>query len=195
MPLSNVQIGVIAQNEFAKLLMIGSDGLLEVSSPMTDDERRDAEVHIHGQFGLGAAFQIKSVTHLRRYGHQVSPHLQIAFTVQAEKLISHPRFLYYIPYLSLATTTYVDPQFMVESTKLHKYATPRLRNGIWHFTFSANMSDDAHDIWVPDRVHGLEVAGRVLQYMRDLEKLPMAEGTLPDFSQIPGVVWVRRRVI
>jgi hypothetical protein len=46
MPLSLVQQGLIAQQEFAKLLMMGSDGRIEVASPLTDDERRDFEIHV-----------------------------------------------------------------------------------------------------------------------------------------------------
>jgi hypothetical protein len=92
MPVNNVQTGVIAQNEFAKLLVIGSDGRLEVSWPMTDDDRRDAEVHIGGKFGGWVSFQVKAATHLQRPQSRVTPMLTIPFTVPEHRLISDPRF-------------------------------------------------------------------------------------------------------
>jgi hypothetical protein len=140
MPINNVQAGVIAQNEFAKLLVIGSDGRLEVSWPMTDDERRDAEVHIGGKFGGWTSFQVKAATHLQRPQSRVTPMLTIPFTVPEHRLISDPRFWYYFPLLSLTTAGFVDPQYLVDSTKVHQHAAPRLRDGVWHFTFQANTT-------------------------------------------------------
>jgi len=43
-----------------KLLMSGSDGLIEVTAPVTDDERRDLETHIRGEFGRSLVFQVTS---------------------------------------------------------------------------------------------------------------------------------------
>jgi hypothetical protein len=48
-PISSTQQGIIAQQEFAKLVVLGSDGQLEVAWSLTDDERRDVEVHAQGQ--------------------------------------------------------------------------------------------------------------------------------------------------
>ena len=56
--ISLVQQGVIAQNEFAKLLMMGSRGLIELAAPLTDEERRDFEIHIHGSYGSALAVQV-----------------------------------------------------------------------------------------------------------------------------------------
>jgi hypothetical protein len=193
MPINNVQAGVIAQNEFAKLLVIGSDGRLEVSWPMTDDERRDAEVHIGGKFGGWTSFQVKAATHLQRPQSRVTPMLTIPFTVPEHRLISDPRFWYYFPLLSLTTAGFVDPQYLVESTKVHQHAAPRLRDGVWHFTFQANTAEHSHDRWVPDRVSGLEVGRRVLQIIDDLENLPKAQRPAGAFRLPPGVAVVRRK--
>ena len=51
MALSSIQQGLIAQYEYAKFLMLGSGGLLELAAPMTDDERRDYEIHRRGRYG------------------------------------------------------------------------------------------------------------------------------------------------
>jgi len=193
MPLSSVQIGVIARNEWAKLVVIGSDGRLEVSWPMTDDERRDSEVHIRGTFAGWMAFQVKTATHLQRPESLVTPMLHIPFTVTEDRLISDPRFWYYLPLLSLPTAGFVDPQYLVASTKVHQHAAPRLRNGVWHFTFSANPAEHSHDIWVPDRVSGVEVGRRVLQIIEDLERLPKAQRLAGELHLPPGVAVVRRK--
>ncbi len=193
MPLSSVQIGVIAQNEWAKLVVIGSDGRLEVSWPMTDDERRDSEVHIRGTFAGWMAFQVKTATHLQRPESLVTPMLHIPFTVTEDRLISDPRFWYYLPLLSLTTAGFVDPQYLVASTKVHQHAAPRLRNGVWHFTFEANTAERSRDIWVPDRVCGAEVGRRILQIIEDLERLPKAQRPAGEFHLPPGVAVVRRK--
>ena len=77
MPITFVQQGVIGQFLAAILMMLGSDGLLEVSAPMTDDERRDQEVHIRGLFGLGLALQIKTSTYLHLQPKALHPLLQV----------------------------------------------------------------------------------------------------------------------
>ncbi len=193
MPLNNVQIGVIAQYEFAKLLMIGSNGKLEVSWPATDDERRDAEVHIGHKFGEFASFQVKTATHLQRPQSRVTAELQIPFTVLEDHLISDPRFWYHLSLLSLPARGFVDPQYLVDSPKLHKHAVPRLRDGVWHFGFQANMAENSHDIWVPDRVNGADLGGRVLEIIDDLERLPRAQRSAGEFHLPPGVAVVRRK--
>src|SRR2546421_12877673 len=63
-PISTTQQGFIVEREFMKLLMLGSDGELEVMAPATDDERRDLETHIRGQFSRGLIFQVKGTTYL-----------------------------------------------------------------------------------------------------------------------------------
>src|SRR5260370_7036638 len=59
-PISSTQQGLIAEQEYMKLLMLGSGGDLEVSKPGTYDERRDMETHIRGHFTPSLIFQIKS---------------------------------------------------------------------------------------------------------------------------------------
>jgi hypothetical protein len=193
MPLNSVQVGVIAQNEWAKLVVIGSDGKLEVSWPMTDDERRDAEVHIGGSFGGWMSFQVKTATHLHRPKSQVTPRLEIPFRVPDSRLISDPRFWYHFSLLSLPARGFVDPQYLVDSTKLHQHAVPRLRNGVWHLSFQANMAEKSHDVWVPDRINGVDLGRRVLEIIEDLEKLPRAQRPAGEFHIPPGVALIRRK--
>jgi hypothetical protein len=191
MPLTAIQIGRIAENELAKLLLMGSDGRLAIFWPMTDEERRDAEVHVRGKFGVSLALQVKSATHLQR--HPRSSLFQISFTVPANRLISDPWFWYYIPLLSMSNMGVVDPQYLVNSTKLHEHAAPTLRGGVYRFRFQANTAVNSHDMWVPDRVNALDVGRRVLQIIDDLEKLPKAQRPAGEFHLPPGVAVVRRK--
>ena len=64
--ISDVQQGVVTQNEFAKLVMMGSGGRIELAAPLTDEERRDFEVHVHGRYGSALALQVKSAMELTR---------------------------------------------------------------------------------------------------------------------------------
>src|SRR5438552_4720822 len=84
--ISLVQQGIIAQNEFAKLLMMGSRGLIELAAPLTDEERRDFEIHIHGFYGLALAVQVKSVMRLVRSSKNVRI-LHYKFMVRASRVI------------------------------------------------------------------------------------------------------------
>ncbi len=79
-PISTTQQGLIAEQEFMKLLMLGSGGDLEVSKPVTDDERRDLETHIRGQFTPSLIFQVKSTTHVdhRFKARRLSIHFPVA---------------------------------------------------------------------------------------------------------------------
>jgi len=193
MPLSNIQIGTIVQYEVAKLVVIGSDGRIEVSWPMTDDERRDAEVHIRGHFGESLALQVKAVSHLQRPRGRATAQLQIPFAVRQEHLITDPRFLYHLSCLELAIAGLLDPQYLVNSTKLHQYAVPRLRNGVVRFSFQANLAENSRDIWVPDRVHGIEAGARILQILDDHANLPRAQRPTEPFRLPPGAALVRRK--
>ncbi len=193
MPLSNIQIGAIAQYEVAKLLLIGSDGRLEVSWPMTDDERRDAEVHIRGNFGETIALQVKTVTHLQRPRGRVTAQLQIPFAVRKEHLVTDPRLWYHLSCFSLPSAGFADPQYFANSRKVHRRAVPRLRNGVWRFSFQANLAENSRDIWVPDRVHGIEVGRRILEILDDQVNLPRAQRLTEAFRLPLGAAFVRRK--
>src|SRR5437899_13046971 len=75
-----VQQGLIVQQEFAKLVMMGSKGRIELAPPLTDDERRDWELHVRGQFGFGLAVQVKSSMRLE-HGRRPTPRLYCFFRV------------------------------------------------------------------------------------------------------------------
>ena len=163
--ISLVQQGVIAQNEFAKLLMMGSRGLIELAAPLTDEERRDFEIHIHGSYGSALAVQVKSVTELVRLSKNVRG-LHCQFTVRAFRVVNDPLFWYFFACLDRQTMRFVDPTFLVPSNIVHQQASPVKTGGFWEFTVQASMEPGSNDRWTPYRVNTLDLGKKALAIMR-----------------------------
>ncbi len=192
MAISNVQKGVIGEQELAKLVVLGTDGLLEIGVPLTDDERRDREVHRRGDFTLRVAIQAKTTLALRRVPRGITPLVSIRFTIVKARVWSDPRFLYFFGRLDRARMFYEDPVFLVPSDAVHRHASPALRGDIWHFTFSASMGAASHDRWVPYRVSPLQVGQRLLEIMQELLAAEPAEAPMARLRRVPGLLWIRR---
>ena len=168
MPISLVQQGLIVQDEFAKFVMMGSGGLIELAPPLTDDERRDYELHVRGHFGFAIAIQVKSTMRVQRKG-RVSPLLHCFFQVKpAKRLVTSPLFYYFIAYLDPKTMRLADPVFLIPSKTFHKYASPKKHGDAWQFTFMGSMAPDSHDRWARYRVNTLDLGQRLLEIMREL---------------------------
>jgi hypothetical protein len=189
--ISLVQQGLIAQNEFAKLVMMGSLGLIELAIPLTDEDRRDFEIHIHGLFGSALAVQVKSV--LQLLGKGKARYLQIRFDVRASRLVTDPLFYYFFAFLDPATMRFADPVFLIPSTVVHEGASPKKSGGFWHFTLQASMASNAHDRWQPYRVNTLELGQKLLDIMREQRKLRAASPAASRILEIPDIVWIRKR--
>ncbi len=190
MRISFVQQGIIAQLEFAKLLIMGSRGKIEVAAPLTDDERRDYEIHVRGQYGFGLAFQVKSTMRLVRRAKAL--YLECTFPVRASRLVSNPRFWYFFAYLDPKLMRFADPVFLIPSAQVHEHAAPERRGAFLRFSLFASMAPNTHDRWRPYRVETLELGRRVLEVMRDLNKGPkLLSSQRAELSSIPDAVWVR----
>jgi hypothetical protein len=163
--ISLVQQGVIAQNEFAKLLMMGSRGLIELAAPLTDEERRDFEIHIHGSYGSAVAVQVKSVLELARLSKNVRG-LHCQFRVRATRVVNDPLFWYFFACLDPRTMRFVDPTFLVPSHFVHQQASPVKSGGFWAFTVQASMELVSADRWAPYRVNTLDLGKKALAIMR-----------------------------
>jgi hypothetical protein len=193
MPITRVQQGAIGQFLAAILMMMGSGGKLEVAVPMSDDERRDQEVHARGMFGVSLALQIKTSMQLHLRNRLVAPLLVVHFKVPAERLISHPLFWYLFAYLDEKTMAFADPIFLVDSATVHAHAVPKLQGGVWQFEVQASMGPKAHDLWAPFRVHPADLGDRVLQILHS-----QALSATLDLASIrsmtdPDLLWVGRR--
>jgi hypothetical protein len=169
MRITFVQQGLIVQQEFAKLVMMGSNGRIELAPPLTDDERRDWELHVRGQFGFGLAVQVKSTMHLESEGHP-TPRLHVFFQVPVKHLVASPLFYYFLAYLDPKLMRLADPAFLIPSTFLHRYASPNRHGSYIQFNFMASMSPKSHDRWQPYRVNTLEVGEKMLKIMADLKR-------------------------
>lgn len=188
MPISLVQQGILAEYEFTKLAVMGSDGELEISRPATDDDRRDADVHRRGDFGLGLAYQIKSATGVLH--PWAADLLHIRFTVLKDRLVTHPLFFYFFAFLDPAIMRFADPVFIVPSAAVHQHAIPHLHGDTWHFDFHASLGPNARDHWFPYRVGTLEVGQRILAIIRDLEKTLGTESAAAAVLTDPSLLWV-----
>jgi hypothetical protein len=190
-PITFTQQGIITQCELAKILIITSDGMVEVALPLTDDDRRDMELHLRGKFGDTKAFQVKSTTHL---AHPFKAnHLSMFFSVPKDRLITHPNFWYFFGYFDMKTMTFANPVFIVPSAEVHSHAAPHLDGDRWTFNFSASLDPASQDRWVPFRVQIHEVGARVLDIFGN-EKLSVGTPPLPaELAGLDGLVLVGRR--
>jgi hypothetical protein len=191
--LSSVQQGVIGQFLAAVLMMLGSNGLLEIAAPMSDDERRDQEVHIRGLFEMGLALQVKTSTYLPLHPHSRHPTLQIQFNVVASRLINHPRFWYLFGYLDKEKMGFGDPLFLVPSATVHEKSYAKREGERWHFELQASMSPTSHDMYAPYQVAGRDLGKRVLQIIREAGTKPTAELASPSLELGAGTLYVAGR--
>ena len=169
MRITDVQQGLIAQQEFAKLVMMGSKGRIELAPPLTDDERRDYEIHVRGQYGFGLAIQVKSTLALHRLGGKAR-HLHVLFHVRATSLVNDPLFWYFFAYLDPKLMRFAEPVFLVPSREVHRYAAPKRLGSFWTFTFQASVEPTSRDHWYPSRVKTLELGQKTLEIMTDLRR-------------------------
>jgi hypothetical protein len=160
MRLSNVQQGVITQNEFFKLAMLTSNGLIEVNPPKTDDDRRDVEAHRKGRFSRALSIQIKSTLALfrRKHGKAV---LNIYIGSITHKPKGSRSFYYFLAWFDVATMRFTDPVFLVPSIVLHRKGMLRKRGRRWHLHFSASMQLDSKDEWARYQIQQKDL-GRIL---------------------------------
>jgi hypothetical protein len=187
-PISFTQQGVVTQYALAIILIVTSDGLLEVAVPVTDDDRRDMEIHIQQNFGQSVALQVKSTTYL---AHRFKAYqLSMFFSVPKDKLISHPNFWYFFGYFDLKAMAYRDPVFIVPSEEVHAHAAPHLDGDRWTFNFSASLDPASQDHWVPWRVPTHKVGPRVLDIFGS-EQVSRAASPLPaELAALDGIILV-----
>ena len=149
-PITFTQQGIITQCELAKILIITSDGMLEVALPLTDDDRRDMEIHMRGKFARSIAFQVKSTLHL---AHRFKAYqLSMFFSVPKDRLISHPNFWYFFGYFDMKAMAFANPVFIVPSAEVHSHAAPHLDGDRWTFNFGASLDPDQTPSTTPARV-------------------------------------------
>jgi hypothetical protein len=185
-----VQQGLIVQNEFAKLVMMGSKGRIELAPPLTDDERRDWELHVRGQFGFGLAVQVKSTMHIQAKPRR-TPTFHCFFQVPIKHLATSPLFYYFLGYLDPKLMRLVDPAFLIPSSVFHKYAGPRRHGAYMQFTFMGSMSPTSHDRWQPYQVKTLEVGQKIVAIMAELRRHRAFTEQSAQLISVPDALWLR----
>jgi len=103
-PISDQQEGVIGQYEFTKLVVLGGGGQLEVDEPISDDERRDEEIHRKHRFRPSVAFQVKTS---KRLGPPPRRLLDIRFNVPATQVVTDRAFWYFFAHLDLLSLIHI----------------------------------------------------------------------------------------
>ena len=187
-PISFTQQGVVTQYALAIILIVTSDGLLEVAIPVTDDDRRDMEIHLRGKFAQSIALQVKSTTHLE---HRFKAYqLSMFFSVPKDKLISHPNFKYFFGHFDMKAMAYTDPVFIVPSEEVHTHAAPHLDGDRWTFNFSASLDPASQDHWVPFRVPTQKVGLRLLDIFGREQVGRSASPLPPELAALDGIVLV-----
>ena len=190
-PITFTQQGIITQCELAKILIITSDGVLEVAFPLTDDDRRDMEIHMRGKFARNLALQVKSTEYL---AHRFKAYqLSIFFSVPKDRLISHANFWYFFGYFDMMAMAFANPVFIVPSAEVHSHAAPHLNGDRWTFNFTASLDPHSQDHWVPYRAETHDVGTRVVNIFGD-EKVSRAASPLPaELAGLDGLVLVGQR--
>ena len=190
MRISSVQQGLIAEYEFAKFLMVGGGGKIELAKPMTDDERRDYEIHVRGEYGRGFACQVKSAMSLHKMSKNVR-RINIFFDVAVDRLVNSPFYWYFVAYLDPKSMGLADPTFLIPSQDFHRLAAPIQRGGKWRFSMAASMEAKSRDRWHRYRIGTLELGERVLEISRELSKSHPGETLPTGLLTIPDVLVVR----
>ena len=173
------------------ILIVTSDGVLEVAFPLTDDDRRDMEIHLRGKFAQSLALQIKSTLHL---AHRFRAYqLSMFFSVPKDKLVTHPNFWYFFGYFDITVMAFANPVFIVPSADVHSHAAPHLDGERWTFNFSASLDPDSQDRWVPNRVQTHELGRRVLDIFGN-EQIRRGTPPLPaELAGLDGLVLVGQK--
>ena len=190
-PLSNVQFSRVTEMEVAKLLTFGSQGLLEVVLPFSDDERRDIETHLKEHFRVSLALQVKARHVLTRRNR--ADLLVIRFDEKRERLITDPFFWYFFGFMDVDAMQYRPPVFPMPSEVVHREADPRAHGDLIRFTFAASMDRRSRDRYRAYACEPAEVAERIVKFLRKQRGQRTRSALLvPSLVERPGTILVGR---
>jgi hypothetical protein len=167
--LTTPTVGVIAQLEAAKVIILGTLGRLSIGLVAADDEERDLEVRVRGRMLESLWLQCKATMHLSRQSNRTQ-RLQRQWDVDRRRLRGSQRLYYLFGYLDPKTWQFVNPLFLVPSEVLHRHARPARRRGWVTLRFHASMDPKAHDQWSPYRVSVKELGPRILEIIEKLDR-------------------------
>lgn len=189
MAITNVQQGVITEAEFAKIVILTSNGRLIPTRALADDDRRDFEIHIRRHFGESLAMQLKSARRLRLHGRSLR--LQINFVMKAP-LITDPRLLYFLAHFDMELRGFTDPVFLVPSPFFHKHALHGVGRNVIKIQFNASMEPHSTDMWAQWGLPQEQLGPRIIQYLNSLPGRERLDPAVEQLIAMSGSVWVRR---
>jgi hypothetical protein len=187
MAISNTQEGVITEAEFAKIVMLTSDGRVVPARPVADDERRDFEIHLRRNFRSSLAVQTKTSKRLKKAGK--SRILRMHFRVTLP-VLSDPRFWYFFAHFDVKAMRFTDPVFLVPSEFVHKHARNGTIYGQAQFAIWASLEPNARDKWVPFRLPQAELGPRLLEILGSLRSTQGSTSHLAELAG-PSILWVQ----
>jgi hypothetical protein len=187
MAITNTQEGVITEAEFAKIVILTTDGLAVPARPVADDERRDFEIHVRRNFRTSVAVQTKTSKRIKLVGK--SRILQIHFRL-TPPVISDPRFWYFFAHFDIKAMCFTDPVFLVPSEWFHKHARNGTIYGQAQFAVWASLEPKARDKWARFRLPQAEVGPRLLEILGSLR---MSQAPTPHLAALtrPGILWIQ----
>jgi hypothetical protein len=191
MAITSTQQGVLTESEFAKVVILTTDGALVPARPVADDDRRDYEIHVRRHFLESLAVQLKTAKRLRRHGR--SRILQINFRVKAP-LVSDERLWYFLAYFDVDEMRFIDPVFLVPSRFFHKHALHGVGRGAIQLQFKANMEPSSLDMWSPFRLTLKELGPRILQILKQLERQTRGRRQPTELLSLGSVIWLQPSV-
>jgi hypothetical protein len=190
MAITNTQEGVITEAEFAKIVILTTDGLAVPARPVADDDRRDFEIHVRRQFRESIAVQTKTSKRFRlRWKSRI---LEIHFRVSG-RVISDPRFWYFFAHFDVKAMRFTDPVFLVPSGFVHQHARNGTIYGEAQFAVSASLEPKSRDKWAPFRLSQVEVGPRLLEILGTLRSSKRPTARLAELTK-PDIFWVAPRV-
>jgi hypothetical protein len=189
MAITTTQQGVITEAEFAKVVILTSNGRLIPTRALADDDRRDFEIHIRRHFGASLAMQLKTAKRLRLHGRSLV--LQINFRLKAP-LISDPHLLYFLAHFDVKIRTFTDPVFLVPSRFFHKHALHGVASSTIQLQFKASMEPDSNDMWARWALRQEDLGSRILQILNDLPAQAHLKPRVEQLLALSRTVWVQR---
>jgi hypothetical protein len=160
--MDKTQLGRVGELALALYVLVGSDGEVQLYTPIADDDHTDDTA---GRRGLvpALALQVKTASGLDPHGE-----VEAAADYPAGQVREHPAFLYVV---LLMESVAIKTAWLVPSPDLNRLAYHQVKEGRETLEFRAHPSRP--DQFAPFRVPPLELGPRLLQVIDSLaEPIP-----------------------
>ena len=163
--LTQVQEGLLGENEYWKLVVLETGGQIEPRRPSPDDERIDFLIHGPASIEPLIGVQVKTTSRTRRAGR--ADRLFIHFDAPRTGLLTHPRYWYFFCHFDTDLMLLRDPVFLAPSTFVHRLAVPASDKRV-RFYLEASLDLNSKDRWTPYRTRVAAIGDRMREILRSL---------------------------